>query len=286
MKLHLKNRYCLFFLVLFTLLEIQESSGQHNYLKVFTDHQIDNSLIHYRIQTDSLFNSPQNINIIALEEDAYPHYDMTIIYSDSLLIKTSDFGIRSNASVAINGSYFNMKNGGSTAYLELKGELIDTSLHKNSRIINGALIFDKKGKLYIEHLRDDWEYAVSENEVAVLGSGPVLMLDGIPELLDSIAFVTTRHPRTCLCQTAKAILFITIDGRSSSAAGMNLYEVQVLLDKFGCLDAINLDGGGSTTMWFRSDGKGRILNKPSDTTGERPVANAIILRKVKRAFHH
>ncbi|MCK4879516.1 MAG: phosphodiester glycosidase family protein, partial [Bacteroidales bacterium] len=42
----------------------------------------------------------------------------------------------------------------------------------------------------------------------------------------------------------------------------------------GCIDAINLDGGGSTTMWTKDNG---VVNRPSDKRGERPVANAILI---------
>jgi exopolysaccharide biosynthesis protein len=57
---------------------------------------------------------------------------------------------------------------------------------------------------------------------------------------------------------------------------MSLPEVQSFLQDLGCIDAINLDGGGSTTLWI--NGKG-VVNFPSDSTGERPVANAILILK-------
>jgi exopolysaccharide biosynthesis protein len=71
-------------------------------------------------------------------------------------------------------------------------------------------------------------------------------------------------------------MFITIDGRSKQAKGMCLYELQKYLSDLGCTDAINLDGGGSTTMWTINKG---VVNSPSDKSGERPVANALIILK-------
>jgi exopolysaccharide biosynthesis protein len=88
--------------------------------------------------------------------------------------------------------------------------------------------------------------------------------------------VTGRNPRTCLCETKESLVFITIDGRSNDAAGMSLSETQQFWKNIGCIDAINLDGGGSTTMWIK--GKG-IVNFPSDSSGERPVSNALLLIK-------
>jgi exopolysaccharide biosynthesis protein len=73
-------------------------------------------------------------------------------------------------------------------------------------------------------------------------------------------------------------LFITIDGRAEKAEGMSFVEMQDFLLDLGCMDAINLDGGGSTTMWTKNKG---IVNNPSDKNGEREVANAILLLEKK-----
>jgi exopolysaccharide biosynthesis protein len=77
-----------------------------------------------------------------------------------------------------------------------------------------------------------------------------------------------------MCISKEELMFITIDGRQKQAEGMNLYELQDFLLSIGCIDAINLDGGGSTTMWTRKDG---VVNFPSDNNGERPVANALLI---------
>lgn len=59
---------------------------------------------------------------------------------------------------------------------------------------------------------------------------------------------------------------------------MNLFETQKYLLNLGCIDAINLDGGGSTTMWTKDKG---VINIPSDNNGERPVANILFLKECK-----
>lgn len=61
---------------------------------------------------------------------------------------------------------------------------------------------------------------------------------------------------------------------SDLAAGMNLFEVQEYLLELGCTDAINLDGGGSTTLWIKDKG---VVNIPSDSKGVRAVANALLI---------
>ncbi len=69
---------------------------------------------------------------------------------------------------------------------------------------------------------------------------------------------------------------------------MNLHELTDLMRWLGCRDAINFDGGGSTTLWIRPVNKSEpssngVVNYPSDSkqwihTGERPVSNALLIR--------
>ncbi len=66
---------------------------------------------------------------------------------------------------------------------------------------------------------------------------------------------------------------VTVDGRQIFSVGMSLPEFADLLLKLGAWEALNLDGGGSTTMML----EGQIVNYPSDQTGERPVGNCLLL---------
>jgi exopolysaccharide biosynthesis protein len=90
------------------------------------------------------------------------------------------------------------------------------------------------------------------------------------------SFSTDRHPRTAIGTLADGrILLATVDGRRPPfSVGMTLTELAGLMIEFGATDAINLDGGGSTTMVV----EGKVVNAPSDATGERPVSDAIVVR--------
>jgi len=96
------------------------------------------------------------------------------------------------------------------------------------------------------------------------------------EALSGPAFTETRHPRTMIGVDDKGFIWLgAIDGRQPDrAVGMNFPELQRLCDRLHLTDALNLDGGGSTTMVV----KGEIKNKPSDATGPRPVSDALIVR--------
>jgi exopolysaccharide biosynthesis protein len=67
---------------------------------------------------------------------------------------------------------------------------------------------------------------------------------------------------------------VTVDGRQpGTSVGMNLQELAEMLLELGAVDAMNLDGGGSTTMFVG----GKVINQPSDKEGERKVSDAILV---------
>jgi exopolysaccharide biosynthesis protein len=242
----------------------------------------------YILNDDSLFHEKQNIVIAEYKNEAFPKYEINIAYSDSALKRTSRFGEESNALVALNGGFFDVEKGGSVAYLESDGHILSRNRNskekwaKSDSLLNGAIVLNKLGRLKIEIAKNTSFYEQSDNEKAVLIAGPILLIGGENILLQNSDFVKRRHPRSCLCETStKSILFIAIDGRSESAAGMNLKELQQFLIRLKCVDAINLDGGGSTTLWVNDGKEKRIVNHPSDKGGERAVSNILLIRNLQ-----
>jgi exopolysaccharide biosynthesis protein len=113
----------------------------------------------------------------------------------------------------------------------------------------------------------------------VAGGGPRLVRSGKlapagPEA-GSPGFVDTRHPRTAVGVRADGrILLVTVDGRQPErSVGLTIAELSALLLELGAVEAVNMDGGGSTTMVAG----GRVVNSPSDLTGERPVGDALLV---------
>jgi hypothetical protein len=112
-----------------------------------------------------------------------------------------------------------------------------------------------------------------------VGGQPVLLRGGriAPDIREGIApsFGERRHPRTAIgIAPGGRLLWVTVDGRQAPYSdGMSLEELADLMARLGAQDAINLDGGGSTTMVIR----GAVANRPSDAAGERPVGNALAL---------
>ena len=96
------------------------------------------------------------------------------------------------------------------------------------------------------------------------------------ENLNPATFLDVRHPRTLIGVDRKGFIWLAaIDGRQPNySVGMNFAELVKLCERLQLKDALNLDGGGSTTMVV----KGVVVNKPSDATGPRAVSDALIVR--------
>ena len=83
-----------------------------------------------------------------------------------------------------------------------------------------------------------------------------------------------RNPRTFAGVDARGrTLLATVDGRSTDSLELTILETGDVAKALGMRNALNLDGGGSTTMVVR----GEVVNQPSDTTGERPVGDALLI---------
>lgn len=92
-------------------------------------------------------------------------------------------------------------------------------------------------------------------------------------------FAENRHPRTMIGTAADGTIWlVTVDGRQPElSVGLSLIELRALARRLGLVNALNLDGGGSTTMWVQ----GAVMNKPSDVTGPRKVSDALLVYQRK-----
>ena len=120
----------------------------------------------------------------------------------------------------------------------------------------------------------------------VVNGGPELVRDGRVHVTPQrdgfvqpspsvyYGFSHQRNPRTFAgIDAAGRTLIATVDGRSTSSLGTSIVETAALARALGMRDALNLDGGGSTTMVVG----GQLVNSPSDAAGERPVGDALLV---------
>jgi hypothetical protein len=115
-----------------------------------------------------------------------------------------------------------------------------------------------------------------------ISGGPVLVRAGKVQRVrtpdaDSYegASVMERHPRSAVGWNDNYLFLVEVDGRQRHlSVGMTLPELAAYMVKLGCTEAMNLDGGGSATLWYR----GRVQNRPCDGE-ERLVANALVVEE-------
>ncbi len=268
--------------ILFVFLICSFCIGQNKELLLSKISASEDSITFLQIKTDTLFKSKQIISLLVLPKKNFSRFHLEIGYSQKDLKPTSSFGMSKNALAAINGSFFDRDSGGSVTYLEIHDTVIRRTRPSNLKwakpdsLINGAIVISKDSDVLIEPAKTEQYYEQSKQEIAVLVAGSLLLINSQQMKLPKMELVTNRNPRTCLCETKESLVFITIDGRRKEAAGMTLAEAQQYLKKIGCVDAINLDGGGSTTMWMKNKG---VVNFPSDSSGERTVSNALLIIK-------
>jgi hypothetical protein len=122
-------------------------------------------------------------------------------------------------------------------------------------------------------------------QTAVAG-GPVLIQDGQIKISNNEEQrfagkqINDKHPRTAMGYTTDGhIIVMVVEGRNPGIAeGANLIQLAQLMQSVGCVEALNLDGGGSSTMLVN----GKETIKPSDKTGQRPVPAVFIISSPKQ----
>ena len=238
----------------------------------------------YHCDEGTLFCSPQHFFVIEVPVGSPRHLAFVC---DSTLTEVSAFAERASALAAINGSYFDMTLGNPVCYLRIDGIQCGENTPAKTDSINRkyyqyATLALRNGRpvLSVPDSNRMSEDKMKENDV--MTAGPMLLWKGkdVPQRTDR-TFVTNRHNRTALGRRPDGsyILFVA-DGRvKEHAEGLTLFELQHVMRWLGCSSAINLDGGGSSTMYIKDSG---VVNYPSDNNqhdheGERPVSNAILI---------
>ncbi|MFC3561270.1 phosphodiester glycosidase family protein [Pedobacter jamesrossensis] len=244
-------------------------------------------LFKYHFNNKNLFAANENISFIEVKNTGRKAV-FAIDAEDKELITTSNFGLRDTAIAAINGNFFDVKNGGSVDFVRVGGKKINENrLEKNNqraRHQQAAVVIDN-GKIAIKKWdkREDWETKLSEQNVML--NGPLLAYNGIKEDLDTTDFNRLRHPRTCVgIKPNGRVILLTVDGRNDNSSGMSLSELTKIMNWLGCESAINFDGGGSTTLWINGFADNGVINYPTDNKkwdheGQRKVANVILVKK-------
>jgi exopolysaccharide biosynthesis protein len=226
----------------------------------------------------------QNINILIVN---LHKRKITIHYNPKENIPVSRQSMSVNALAAINAGFFNIKDGGSATYIRIAGRIVDDdTIKKWPKSINmsGSVMIDAGGHLSISRAMPNSWYDAHPEFPDVLVTGPLLLKDKKKVLLPETSLVITRHPRTSIGNLSRnKVVLVTLDGRTADAEGMSLLKLTDLMLSLRCKDAVNLDGGGSTTMWIKGKPFNGVVNMPCDNKqfdheGERAVSDIFIIK--------
>jgi len=191
----------------------------------------------------------------------------------------------------VNADFFSLATGAPTNALVSAGRVITPPNKQPVFAVDSAGL----PRIGVFEVRAGGTFTVDDTalaHVSLLPFHPLEAVGGRPRLVRDSAtvpevdtegqpgFATGRHPRTAIgiANNGKRLLLVVVDGRQKPYSdGMTLRELATLMLALGARDALNLDGGGSTTMVVENlkSGKLEIANHPSDPTGERPVGDAL-----------
>lgn len=230
-----------------------------------------------------LFGAPQHLALVIYPERAFA---TRVVQVDGRGRIPSRIGQEAGAEAAINGSYFNMREVDPITFTLSDGKVVNRGTMHNSPLSNGVVAARGRKDNRVEVFPcDSADYArIARRYRQALVAGPMLVHEGKELTYDTQDVIfTRRHPRSVVgTRSDGRVMLLVIDGRSEEhAAGTTVAETAYIARQLGLTEALNLDGGGSSSLWTRQEG---VLNHPTDNRrydheGERSVPNGIVVLK-------
>ena len=195
-------------------------------------------------------------------------------YGTNVTAKTSVTAANNNAILAVNGDYYGAN---STGYVIRNGVVYRDTVREDSN--NGDLAIYKDGSfkiIYEDEISAD--QLVKDGVVTLLAFGPSLVENGeiVVDTNSEVGQSMASNPRTAIgIIDENHYIIVVSDGRTSESQGLSLYELAEVMKSYGVKTAYNLDGGGSSTLYFN----GQVINKPT-TNGnisERTVSDIVYI---------
>jgi exopolysaccharide biosynthesis protein, putative len=196
-------------------------------------------------------------------------------YGNNVTAKTSETAANNNAILAINGDYYGAN---TTGYVIRNGVVYRDTVREDSS--NGDLAIYKDGSfkiIYEDQVSAD--QLVKDGVVNLLAFGPSLVENGeiAVDTNSEVGQSMSSNPRTAIgIIDENHYIIIISDGRTSESEGLSLYQMAEVMKSYGVKTAYNLDGGGSSTLYFN----GQVINKPTtngNTISERSVSDIVYI---------
>ena len=245
---------------------------------VITDTSYNNGEVSIEIRYMRTLNTDVYVADITMRD---PSYLQTALaegsFGRNLTDLTSNIAEQNGAILAINGDYYGFRD---TGYVIRNGYLYRSVPSKDPQ--QEDLVFYEDGSVDIIREADVtaeelWDAGAED----IFSFGPGLVIDGeiSVEKGEEVKRAQVTNPRTAFGVISPLhFLFVVSDGRTDENVGLSLLELAGLMKDLGCVSAYNLDGGGSSTIWFN----GKVLNKPTtfgDTIAERKISDIVYISK-------
>lgn len=236
--------------------------------------------LQYALINAPAFGAMQSVSVIRFKADEHP---IDVVHAPAETAdSTSALGEKAGALAAINGSYFDVEKLTPTTFVKDSGIVKGNTTTDETFRVDGLFGTDGRWMRIWRGKPENCE-TYSKGYDEALAAGPLLLSDGreIVNVWPSGKFYQQRHPRSIIGTDDQGyIYFMVIDGRFQEGIGATIEETAKLARIVGMTEAINLDGGGSSTLWL--GGKGVINhpydNKKYDGYGQRIVPNVVIVK--------
>ena len=250
------------------------SNNSSNKDATTTDTSYEDENISINIITKEYYNTMVYIADIQVKNSDYLKTALAQnAYGKNIKEKTSDMATENNAILAINGDYYGFRNGGyvirnSTLYRDTK----------NGDDTQDLVIYSDGSFEIVDEEDVDANELLNNGATQVLSFGPGLIEDGqiMVDENTEVSMSKSSNPRTAIgCIGKNHYVMVVSDGRTDESEGLSLYQLATVMKEYGCETAYNLDGGGSSTMWFN----GQIVNNPTSGRGieEREVSDIVYI---------
>lgn len=259
------------------ILRGERSGVGGEYEAVVTDDSYDDGTILIRIRTERMYDTTVYLADVRLKD---PDLLKTGLAGDSFgrnLAETpSSIAKRNGAVFAINGDYYGFREKG---YV-MRGSYLYRKLSNTRYPYGEDLVIWEDGSFEIIN-----EASVTAQELADKGAreifsfGPALVNQGQVQVFkgEEVERAQITNPRTAIGILEPGHYLMAVsDGRTAESRGLSLYQLAELMRDEGCEIAYNLDGGGSSTIWFN----GKVLNKPTtygDVIAERTISDILYI---------
>lgn len=239
-----------------------------------TENSYEDENISITISTYRVADSEAYVADIRLSDPQYLKTALADgVYGKNITAKTSATAQAAGAILAVNGDYYGVQEAG---YVLRNGVLYrDTAVSGKEDLAifgDGSFRIITEGETSAQSLLED-------GAVQILSFGPALVKDGTIAVSEhqEASKAQSGNPRTAVgIVEENHYLFVVSDGRTTESKGLSLYELAEFMQGLGAQTAYNLDGGGSSTLYFN----GQIVNRPT-TNGkkiqERSVSDIVYI---------